>query len=62
VTGAGRQLGAQHSHPLEGGSLTYPVHTVVDAPLTPDRGATDGHRGGLSCPTVDRPLQEPENL
>ena len=38
------------------------VRPTVDATLTADHRATDGHRGGLFLAALDRRLQEPEKL
>ena len=38
------------------------VHPVVMASLAADHRVTDGHRGGLFLASIDRLLQEPENL
>jgi len=38
------------------------VHPVVTASLAADHRVTDGHRGGLFLASIDRLLQEPENL
>jgi pyruvate dehydrogenase E2 component (dihydrolipoamide acetyltransferase) len=35
---------------------------VVTASLTADHRASDGHRGGLFLATIDRLLQQPEQL
>jgi hypothetical protein len=63
-----QQDGDRHGPPTRGTAFVpprgwfAPVHPVVDASLTPDHRATDGHRGGPFLLTVDRLLQEPENL
>jgi pyruvate dehydrogenase E2 component (dihydrolipoamide acetyltransferase) len=38
------------------------VRPTVDATLTADHRASDGHRGGLFLAALDRRLQEPEKL
>jgi len=38
------------------------VHPVVTASLAADHRVTDGHKGGLFLASIDRLLQEPENL
>jgi pyruvate dehydrogenase E2 component (dihydrolipoamide acetyltransferase) len=38
------------------------VHPVVTASLAADHRVTDGHKGGLFLTSIDRLLQEPENL
>ena len=35
---------------------------IIQATLAADHRASDGHRGGLFLSTLDRLLQEPENL